>query len=230
MGGKGKNRDKATIFGMIEKSRPIAPVKPAPPPVVRAVARPDHAGLRNAGRSGRKCVITYAIMDTIAEAIEQGAFGWVAARSAGIDVRTHGLWMKRGRDPEEKDPIFAEYVEAIEEAKAKARAKVEKRVAIEHPLQWLTRGPGRDEGIPEEPGWASEKAALELTGKGGGPLQHANLHAVIGKLDLSKLGDGDLDALEGIFRKTLPPPPGPDREFDRDRESETDGGEGEETP
>lgn len=224
--------DRASLFSKIAAARGVEPE--APREIVRASEVPAHLAPRNVGRRGPKVKITPEIIDRVCEAIANGAFAWVAARAAGISTFAHGEWLRRGLDPDD-DPIFAEYRERVETAKAIARQHVERRVSVEHPLQWLARGPGRDEGNPDEPGWLPEKSSVEVSGKNGKPIAvahaHAHVHAhTIEGLDLSKLDDGDLDELQRIFAKALPPAPGSGSERDRFREGEAIGGEGEEEP
>jgi hypothetical protein len=97
---------------------------------------------------GRRSLLSPAVRTALIEAIEGGAFDWVAAEAAGISRRTFYDWMKRGEAGEEP---FAELVGVLRRARATARVGAERTVRLRDPLAWLRLGPGRER--PEEPGW-----------------------------------------------------------------------------
>jgi hypothetical protein len=72
----------------------------------------------------------------------------------------------------------------------------ELRVHQENPEFWLTRGPGRDMGDVNNPGWTDGKR-VELTGAGGGPV-------AIGAVDLTRLSDGELEQMRALMTRATP--------------------------
>jgi len=115
---------------------------------------------------------------TVVGMIHAGTFDWVAARALHVTPKTFYEWMKRGRDG---DPLYADFAEQVDTARANARAVREIAIAKKDPRTWLMQGPGRDR--VGEPGWTS--GAVQVTGVGGGPLltQDRTSAALLQRLD-----------------------------------------------
>lgn len=101
----------------------------------------------------RKTILTPELAEIICKAIRQGAYDYVAAEAAGIGQRTFYDWLERGAQPD-ADPLFAQFSQSVEQARADARMAAEKRVLDEQPATWLLKGPGRER--PGRPGWSNE--------------------------------------------------------------------------
>lgn len=86
----------------------------------------------------------------LVEAIRAGAFDWVAAEAAGIARRTFYEWLEKGEAGQEP---FARLAKDVRQARAAARIGAERTVYREHPITWLTKGPGRERA--GAPGWTA---------------------------------------------------------------------------
>lgn len=111
------------------------------------------------GNSGQKpaLLLDPEARHKITAYIRAGSFDWVAARAAGISAATFYNWMRRG---EAGEPVFAEFFDDVQQARAEARLATEVEVKVKEPLAWLRYGPGRDR--PGEPGWTDRPAQAEL--------------------------------------------------------------------
>ena len=90
-----------------------------------------------------------------------GAWHYVAARAAGISVRTFYNWLQWGREGKAK---YAEFLQAVEVAEAEARAKAEGLVFENSPLEWLRV---RAKTEPDRPGWTETRVPDMAS---GGPI------------------------------------------------------------
>lgn len=164
------------------------------------------------GKVGRTTLLTPEVHKAIVDRISIGAFSHVAANAAGIPTSTFNHWIVRGRDEwetheanlaagiESEPTDFAALWFDISQARGRARVNAETRVFKDDPGLWLRKGPGRER--PGEPGWTDR---TEITGANGGPIA-----VVAGTIDLKRLSDGDLDALEAIALRATPSLPGPE--------------------
>lgn len=111
--------------------------------------------------TGRPCLLTPDLQTTIVSYIKAGMTPVIAAQAARVSRSTFYAWMKLGRS-ETPDPLYAGFVEAIEQAEASAIGMAEVRVYKEHPEKWLAKGPGRDRKGQE--GWGTTPPQPETMG------------------------------------------------------------------
>src|SRR5438093_2754090 len=107
-----------------------------------------------------------AMIAHLLAAIRLGSFPHTAAQAYGLRRSTWFYWMqlgRRGRAP------YAALYEQVEQACAVARVAAEIEVKKADPRFWLTRGPGRDRGDPDDPGWTNINR-VEVAGKDGRAL------------------------------------------------------------
>ena len=102
--------------------------------------------------AGRKSKLTEQVQQQIVSYMRAGAFDWVAAQAAGIGKTTFYRWMQSG---EAGRRPYANFYEAVCEARAQARVAAETEVRRDNPLAWLRYGPGR--ARPDEPGWTESR-------------------------------------------------------------------------
>ncbi len=70
------------------------------------------------GKAGRKPTLTPKVREGIARGIARGLPNKWAAALVGVAERTFYQWIKRGNDPEETDGRYAQFVRAVQEARA----------------------------------------------------------------------------------------------------------------
>lgn len=70
---------------------------------------------------GRKTKLTPEVQSNIVQALRAGNYQETAAKFAGISQQTYYTWLRRGA--EEPDSIYAEFLEAVERAKAAAEVR-----------------------------------------------------------------------------------------------------------
>jgi hypothetical protein len=113
--------------------------------------------------AGRETLLTPERQQRIISYIRAGAFDWVAAEANGVDRFTFVEWIKRGEDTHSVRPSteqYAQFAQAVREARAEARLSAEVEVKRGEPLAWLMKGPGRDR--PGEPGWTDRPSSDAL--------------------------------------------------------------------
>lgn len=144
------------------------------------------------GKAGRPSKLTIDVVDRIVAAIKGGNFRYVAAMWAGVSQRTMHEWMAAGKaKPKGKFGDFRRRVLSAEkEAEITAVNHIRRAAATDprHAEWWLERK------FPQR--WG-RRERHELTGKGGGPIRHESRTTV----DLSKLSDAEMEALEAIASK-----------------------------
>ena len=144
---------------------------------------------------GRPTKLTPTVMAKIVELLRAGSYRDVAAKSAGVTRSTLNLWFSRGSQA--KSGIYREFVDAVERAMADAEARAVAQIAkaaaggdwkasawyLErmHPCRW-----GRRDRVD---------ATVS------GAITHVNVNRV----DLSHLSTEDLNTLEKLYAKILPP-------------------------
>lgn len=138
-------------------------------------------------KMGRPSVVTSALWSRLCDMVRRGSFKHVAAKACGISRTTVHRY---SRDNEEARL-------ELESAEAEARVDAETRVHQADPKAWLNRGPGRDRGDPDEPGWTSAPKEVK------GSVVHSHTHEVK-RPDLSGLSDAELAQLEVVTAKLLP--------------------------
>lgn len=137
--------------------------------------------------TGRPSKCTPDLLEKVCELIRRGTYKHVAAMACGISPSTLYRWL---RDPSQKD--VREQLYAVEAA---ARADAEHRIFAEKPSLWLTRGPGRDRGDPDQPGWTLAPKEIRIEGA----IEHS---AAVP--DTSRLSEAERRQLLEITSKMLP--------------------------
>ena len=130
-------------------------------------SKPRPARKPNAG-GGRYSRLTDETQRRIVEAIRAGNYIETAAQYAGVNKTTIYAWLKKADDPDQ-DPRYAEFRNAVEEARAQAEAR-----------NVMLIQKAANEGTWQAAAWYLERTAphrwgrqarIELTGDGGGPVQ-----------------------------------------------------------
>ena len=147
----------------------------------------------------RPTKLTPEVQTKIVQALTAGNYFETACQYAGIAKAIGYEWLARGenRDPKrKKTQLYADFADAIRLAEAHAEVRAVALIQKEMPdnarlaLDFLARR------HPER--WGP-KEKHEITGKGGGPVEHAH------SIDLSGLSDEELHQLETILGKTAKP-------------------------
>ena len=112
----------------------------------------------------RPTKLTPEVHRTIVEYMRAGAYDYIAAQAAGIDVSTFRRWLERGTEGREPYKSFAA---DVAQARAQARVAAEIEVRRDHPRAWLRYGPGRER--PDAPGW-TQSVRHEHSGPHGGAI------------------------------------------------------------
>ena len=136
-------KPKGTPDPGVERTTAVVPATTSPHPP----APEKHPG-------GRTTLLTPELQQRIVSYIRAGAFDWVAAEANGVDRFTFWEWIRRGEGEDRDRPQterYAQFAQAVREARAEARLSAEVEVKRGEPLSWLMKGPGRDR--PGEPGW-----------------------------------------------------------------------------
>jgi hypothetical protein len=126
---------------------------------------------------GRPSKFTEETRSKILAALRGGNYREVACRYAGVSYQTFRNWLKMGEDPS-SPPEYQEFLEAVE--KAEADAEVADIALIRKAAQegsWTAAAWMRERKNPERWG-RKDRAAVELTGAGGGPVDVRVLHGV----------------------------------------------------
>jgi len=94
--------------------------------------------------------LTPEVQALICNYIRAGSFAQNAAEAAGIPAKTFNTWMRFGR-ARRPVPLYRDFLEAVNQAKAQARLVAESEARRKAPLSWLRYGPGRE--TSRMPGW-----------------------------------------------------------------------------
>lgn len=109
--------------------------------------------------------INLDVLRSILDAIQQGAWDYVACQAAGVPKTTFEEWMRRGRADRdaERDTEYSRFSGLVERARARAQVDAEILVFERRPDLWLLKGPGR--ATPSNPeGWGSALPSDEARG------------------------------------------------------------------
>src|SRR5688572_10389488 len=98
------------------------------------------------------------VLRIILDALQRGAWDYVACEAAGVPKGTFEEWMRRGRADRaaDRDTEYSRFSGLVERARALARMQAEMHVFKTRPDLWLTKGPGR--ARPGRPGWGTRSA------------------------------------------------------------------------
>ena len=146
---------------------------------------------------GRRGILNDQLIVDLCHAIRQGNYVKVACASCGISMNSFYGWMKKGEQPGCK-PIYAKLVREVGMAESEIENKVVKCWVDKCPTDWQASRDFLARRFPQR--W-SNKERREITGADGGPIQSIN---VATNIDLSKLSDEELEALEKITAKLKP--------------------------
>jgi hypothetical protein len=107
--------------------------------------------------------LTVGLIAKIAKVVRSGCYLDAAARFCGVSKASYYAWMKRGHD--QKDGIYRQFLEALEQAQAAADVRDHRRISEASAKDWRAavthlrlRNPGR------------YSQRTELTGPEGGPI------------------------------------------------------------
>ena len=107
---------------------------------------------------------------TIVEALAAGAHLCVVAKAAGISRKTLSEWMDKGRVQRagHKRGVYRAFLEAVEQATAKAEQGLVAMVVRAGAVQWQAAAWMLER---KHPGRWGRRERIEHTGKGGGPIE-----------------------------------------------------------
>ncbi len=109
----------------------------------------------------RKTLLTEELTKLICGHIEAGTYDYIACEAVGISQSTFYEWLQDAEKPD-ASPLKVAFSESVQQAKAAARMKAEKRVLEEAPAVWLLKGSARER--PGRPGWSNESVVNLQTG------------------------------------------------------------------
>ena len=115
-----------------------------------------------------------------------------ACKYAGISYDAFRSYMLKGEAGETEQLV--EFYEAIKNAEATAELEIVRQWQKQIPGDWKACATFLERRFPDK--WA-RRTAVELTGKGGGPLESASYY----KPDLTKLSDEELRELEQLLSR-----------------------------
>lgn len=143
--------------------------------------------------SGTPKKLNRQVIEQLVAVLEKGVYLETAAAYVGVHKDTFYDWLKRGRRDitAGRRSLYREVVEAVEKAMAKFEVDGIDRLAVEE--QWQATAWRLERRFPDRYG---RRTRLEHTGDGGGPVQM--------RIDVSKLSDDELAALEGMLEKARP--------------------------
>lgn len=116
--------------------------------------------------AGRPTDLTPERRDKIVQVIRTGSYQQIAAAAAGISTTTFYRWMERGADPNETDPRYAEFRDAVETAKAEAEAALVATIRAAAPTNWQAAAWILERTRPDR-----YTRRVEHAGPGGGPVK-----------------------------------------------------------
>ena len=99
----------------------------------------------------RRFRLTAPLRSQIVAGIRAGGYPHVAAEAWGVPKDLFNDWVKRGLDPDGREPYRSFAVE-VRQAFAQARLRAELAVFDDDPKNWLEHGPGRE--TDSNPGWS----------------------------------------------------------------------------
>lgn len=120
----------------------------------------------------RPTKLTEARAEEIVEKIRNGNFAVVSAVSCGITEQTYYNWLNRGQAElaAGESTIYAEFFESVKEAEAEAEVTTLREMNRDD--KWQRRAWWLERRFPKR--WG-QKAALEVSGPDGGPVQTADV-------------------------------------------------------
>ena len=153
-------------------------------------------------KPGRPTKLTPEVAQHIVDQVREGAFVHVAAAQVGVADSTLRNWLVRD------EPLYRDFQMRVEQAHAQKRGECEVLVAMTDPKYWL-KNAAKDDG-PDRPGWGDR---VEV--KGEMDHRHGHVHTTLEQLhmeQLERLSDEELEQLQKLQAKLLPPPGSSDPE------------------
>lgn len=160
---------------------------------------------------GRPTKLTDALRDELVKLIQAGNYIETAAAAVGIHKDSLYEWLKRGA--REKKGPYREFSDAVQKAMGFAESRDVLLIAKAAASQWQAAAWRLERKYPAR--WG-RKDRMEVTGKGGAPIQHRH--------DLTGLSDDKLETLEAILEEATARPK------QRSDAGDGSGGVGEEEP
>jgi hypothetical protein len=142
----------------------------------------------------RPIKLSEEVTGQIVTAIRAGNYAEAACQAAGISTSTYYRWMTRGA--QEPGSPFARFRDAVLRAEGEAEVHAVAIIRRAMPDDWRAAVTYLERRHPQR--WR-HRQQTELVGADGAPL-----HATA-SLDLSRLSDTDLAALEELTRRATPP-------------------------
>lgn len=137
------------------------------------------SGKRNVG--GRPGKLTEELSEGIVASIRRGNYIETAANINGVSKPSVFAWMKKGR--EQKNGIYRRFLDALLKAQSEFEAEMLGIVDMHAHKDWRAAAWRLEHMRPRR---FAQKAKIEHTGKGGGPIQTA---------ELSSMTDEQLEAI-----------------------------------
>lgn len=138
----------------------------------------SHDNVEQKNKGGRSSKLTNSLMNRLVEAIAEGNYYEAACSYAGIHYATYRDWMVKGeRDLQEGvESNYTELYEAVKKAEAEAEVNLVKQWKKHTPGDWKAIATFLERRYPDR--W-SRRHAVELTGKGGGPVELQRQYYVV---------------------------------------------------
>jgi len=128
----------------------------------------------------RPTKLNQMLQDKLVECIRQGAYYETACRCVGIGYRTFRTWMTKGEG--ESAGQYGQFRQAIKQAEAEAEIRLVELWQQQAITNWQAARDFLERRYPERWG-RKDRAALEVSGPDGAPLE-INVHdLLIAKLD-----------------------------------------------
>ncbi len=137
-----------------------------------------------AKKPGRPTKLTPEVQHTIIQSLSAGATRETASAHAGITPATFYHWMERGEAGEE---CFVDFFDAVKKADVAATVRATAAISLAMKSNWQAAA------------WYLERRCPETWGKRERhAIEHSGQVTKRVKLDLERLSDDQLEALEGI--------------------------------
>ncbi len=139
----------------------------------------------------RPTKLTPETQEKICAFIRQGNYTEVACNVCGVGTRTYYDWIERGK--KEPDSIYADFIRAVEKAKAEREVKLALTIERHAKTDWRAAAFKLERMHPER--WAARQH-----------VRHEHTGSVTQKVEvkLENLSDGELELLERLAEKALP--------------------------
>lgn len=144
---------------------------------------------------GRRTKLTPELIENAAKLIAGGNYASTVFQMLGIGESTWYEWLQRGREGARKS-IYTEFAEAIKKAESAAELRAVSGIMAAGRRNWTAYAWYLERKFPDRWGLKT-KVQQEISGPDGKPVQM--------ELDLTRLSDEELRALEAICDKVQGP-------------------------